>query len=108
MADNITLYVKSDRVPIVRHSESISGHPCTGAYRTDQIIYSFNQQDRESMDILEEAGITYRLVDLSDCSFMDQLKAKLKGINETPTLVLDDEKIKGPKNIRQVTKEIKK
>jgi len=105
--DNITLYVKSEKIPIVQYSEGITGHPCTGAYRVKEIIKNFKPEDKEAMELLDQAQINYKLVDLSDCPFTVQLKAKILGINETPTLILGDEKIKGVQNIRQIISQIK-
>jgi len=105
--DNITLYVKSEKIPIVQYSEGITGHPCTGAYRVKEIIKNFKPEDKEAMELLDQAQINYKLVDLSDCPFTVQLKAKILGINETPTLILGDEKIKGVQNIRQIIFQIK-
>ena len=105
--DNITLYVKSENIPIVQYSEGITGHPCTGAYRVKEIIKNFKPEDKEAMELLDQAQINYKLVDLSDCPFTVQLKAKILGINETPTLILGDEKIKGVQNIRQIISQIK-
>jgi len=106
--ENITLYVKSEKIPIVQFGEGISGHPCTGAYRVKEIIENFKPEDREAMELLDQAKVSYKLVNLSDCSFITQLKAKILGINETPTLIFESEKIKGIQNIRQRISQIKR
>ncbi|MEM3578937.1 MAG: hypothetical protein QXL54_01785 [Candidatus Bathyarchaeia archaeon] len=105
---NLTLYVKSEKIPIVQYSEGISGHPCTGAYRVREIIKNFKPEDKEAVEVLNEAGINYKLIDLSDGSFTIRVAAKIQGINETPTLVLENgEKIKGIQNIKQVIPKIR-
>jgi len=104
---NPVLYVKSEKIPLVEYGEGVPGHPCTIALRTTQTIYNYKSEDQKAMDLLKEAGIAYKLVDLSDCSFTTQLKAKIIGVNKTPTMVLNNRKIKGAQNIRHVLEEIK-
>lgn len=105
---NLTLYVKSEKIPIVQYSEGIPGHPCTAAYRVKEIFKRFKPEDEEAINLLKEAGINYKLVDLSDCPFTTQITAKIRGINETPTLVLENrEKVKGIQNIKQLLLKIK-
>lgn len=105
---NLTLYVKSEKISIVQYSEGIPGHPCTAAYRVKEIFERFKPEDEEAINLLNEAGIDYNLVDLSDCPFTTQLAAKIRGINETPTLVLESgEKIKGVQNIKQMLLKIR-
>lgn len=108
MKDNITLYVKSEEIPIVQFSEGIPGHPCTAAYRVKEIVKNLKPEDKEAIELLNGAKVDYKLVDLSECPFTVQLKAKILGINETPTLVFGTgEKIKGVQNIKQVIIKIK-
>jgi len=104
MSDNIVLYVKSEKIPIVQHTQAVPGHPCTGAFRAAQTIYNLKPEDQQAFDLLQEAGVSYKLVDLSNCSFSTQLKAKITGVNETPTLILNGQKIKGTENIKQALK----
>jgi len=107
LTNNFILYVKSEKLPIIQYSEGISGHPCTGGYRAREIVYNLKPEDKEAVDLLEEAKINYKLVDLSDCPFTMRLKAKIIGINETPTLVVNGEKIRGVQNIRLTLLKIK-
>lgn len=107
MESNILLYVKSEKIPIVQYTEGLSGHPCTAAFRATQVTYNYKPEDQKAMDLLEKAGIAYEVVDLSDCSFIMQLKAKIFGINETPTLILNGVKIKGLENIKRALQEIR-
>lgn len=107
MENNILLYVKSEKIPTIQYTEGIQGHPCTAAYRATQVIYNYKPEDQKAMDLLKESGTPYRLVDLSDCSFLMQLKAKIFGINETPTLILNGVKIKGLENIKKALQEIR-
>lgn len=92
---------------MVQFGEALQGHPCTGGYITREIFYDLKQEDKEAINLLDEAKINYTLVDLADCPFTMQLKAKIKGINETPTLIFNGKKIKGAKNIQQILPKIK-
>jgi glutaredoxin len=107
LENNILLYVKSEKISIAQYTEGLSGHPCTAAFRAIQVTYNYKPEDQKAMDLLKEAGIAYKVVDLSDCSFMMQLKAKMFGINETPTLILNGVKVKGLKNIKKTLQEIR-
>jgi glutaredoxin len=107
LTDNLILYVKSEKIPtVLQYSEGTHGHACTAAYRATQTDYIYKHEDQEAMKLLEEAKTAYTLVDLSDCSFSMQLKAKATGINKTPTLVLNGRKIKGSQNIKQALHKI--
>jgi len=107
LKNNLILYVKSEKIPIVEHTQGVPGHPCTGGFRATQTIYNYKPEDQKAIDLLKDAGIDHKIIDLSDCSFTAQLKAKILGVNETPTLVLNDRRIKGADNIKQVLQEIK-
>ena len=106
LKNKVILYVKSEKIPVIQYSESVSGHPCTGAYQATDTISGYKPEDQEIIEFLEKAGITYKLVDLSNCPLTAQLKAKIAGINETPTLVLNGAKIKGLEDIRQALQRI--
>jgi glutaredoxin len=104
---SILLYVKSEKVSIVPITEGIYDHPCSGARRATQTFHNYKPEDQKAMDLLEEAGTNHQIIDLSNCSFATQLMAKIKGINETPTLIMNGRKIKGSENITQILQEIK-
>ncbi|MEM2249894.1 MAG: hypothetical protein QXP16_04270 [Candidatus Bathyarchaeia archaeon] len=105
--ENLTLYIKSEKIEVVRYAEGIKGHPCT-AYRVKEIFKKFKPEDEEAMELLNKTGIKYKLIDLSDCPITTQIKAKILRINETPTLVLENgEKIKSIQSIKQAIHKIK-
>jgi glutaredoxin len=104
--DKIILYVKSEKILTVQYREGLAGHPCTAAYRATSTVPCFKQQDQEAIDLLEKAGIAYERVDLSNRDFTTQLKARITGLNETPTLIFHNKKIKGLENIRRVLQKI--
>jgi hypothetical protein len=100
--DKITLYVKSEKISMVQYSEGLAGHTCTAAYRATRTEPCYKQQDQEAIDLLEKAGIAYERVDLSSRDVKTQLKARITGLNETPTMIFHGRKIKGLENIRRV------
>ncbi|MDI6805569.1 MAG: hypothetical protein QMD20_02765 [Candidatus Bathyarchaeia archaeon] len=85
---------KVRKISIVQYTEALPRHPCTGGLRETQVTYNYKPEDQKAVDLLKENGIACKVVDLSDCSFMIRLKAKMSGINETPTLILNGVKIK--------------
>jgi len=109
LKNNIILYVKSEKIPLIDISECIPGHPCGEQPRKAvQVLQNYKAEDQEAIDILKEAGVVFKLVDLSICSFTTRLKAKMSRIDRTPTLVLNDRKIRGIANIKKALQEIKK
>jgi hypothetical protein len=104
--NEIILYVKSEKISTVHYSEGVAGHPCTAAYRATSIVPCYKQQDQEAIDLLEKARIAYERVDLSSQNVTTRLKAKIMGLNETPTLIFHDRKIKGLENIRRVLQKV--
>ena len=105
LKNNAILYVKSEKIQMAQYSEGVPGHPCTGAYRATQTMHNYKPEDQKAIDLLKEAGVPHQLVDLSECSAAARLKAKITGINETPTLLMNGKKIKGVENISQALQE---
>jgi len=106
VTSNILLYVKSEKVPLVQHTEGIYGHPCS-APRATQTFHNYKPEDQKAIDLLEKAGINHQIIDLANCSLATQFMAKIKDINATPTLIMNGKKIKGLENIKQILQEIK-
>lgn len=100
------LYVKSvkmDQVEYTMPHQSGGGHWCSAGYRSQGVMKYFAPEDNEAIEYLKQKGISFDLIDLSDCSFKTRLQAKMSGINLTPTLILNDgTRING---IEQVKKE---
>jgi hypothetical protein len=102
MTGDTTLYVKSSKTSTVEYSRPIADHSCTDVFLASKVMYSYTPEDQQCMELLKDAGIPHELIDLSSCSFQARLKAKITGLDETPTLVFKGEKIKGLQAIRQV------
>jgi len=103
MNEDFKLYVKSDKVYVTQYTmphQSGGGHWCSAGYRTQSTLSGLKPEDQKAKELLDNAGTHYTLIDLSNCPFITQLKAKLAGINETPTLVINGRIIKGLEKIR--------
>jgi len=57
-------------------------------------------EDEEAIDLLQRNGITFEIVDLSQSTSVKRLVSKISGM-KTPTLILEDKKLVGLKNIRK-------
>lgn len=99
------LYVKSAKIDQVEYTmphKSGGGHWCSAGYRSKGVMRYFNAEDNEAIEYLKQKGISFSLIDLSDCSFKTRLHAKISGINQTPTLILDDStRINGTEQIKE-------
>ena len=113
LKDNTILYVKLGKVFVAGYSQTPITHTGWwvdgyGALPTaTQETRSHRSEDQEAIDLLKGAGIAYKLVDLSNCSFSARLRSKIMGVKETPTLILNDKKIRGFENIKKVLQGIK-
>jgi len=98
----LKLYVKSMRVDLVEYTMPNWGHWCSAGYRSQERMRSFSPEDNEAIEYLQQKGVSFGLVDLSDCSPTTRLLAMITGMNKTPTLVLDDgSKLKGIGQIKE-------
>jgi len=82
------LYVKSVSTGAIERSPGFLFHSCD--LRETQNVTFYPEEDQKAIELLNGKNIKFELVDLSKCSFTTRLKAKIKGINKTPTLILDD------------------
>jgi len=108
--DNVLLYVKSRKVSNIEYAQvpALLGKAGYEALpMSARTAYNYRPEDQEAINFLKEAGIAYKLLDLSDCTFVTRLKAKVSGINEKTTLILNDRKIVGVENIKKVLEEMK-
>jgi hypothetical protein len=105
--------VKSKKVTIVEDTQSPSfrswwlGKGYVPAHwSATRVIRKYEPEDQEVISLLEKLGQTYKIVDLCGCSFPVWLRAKKKGIKETPTMILNQNKISGIENIKQALQRI--
>ena len=93
------LYVNSIRTGGIERSPGFLFHTCD--LRAVKNITFYSEEDEEAIELLKSKNISFDLIDLSNCSFAFKIKAKLKGIASTPTLILDDgTKLKGIEQIK--------
>ncbi|MEM3823617.1 MAG: hypothetical protein QXH87_01655, partial [Candidatus Bathyarchaeia archaeon] len=74
-------------------------HWCSAGYRAAKTDFVLNEEDRRAVEALEKSGLNYKVIDLTLASATMRLKAKLEGINATPTLIYKGQKIKGLQQI---------
>ena len=78
-----------------------------GASRATKTTRDHRPDDQEAIDLLKKVGIEYRLVDLSNCSIHEWLWSRMRGIDETPALVLNGKTMSGVENITQALERIR-
>lgn len=102
------LYVNSQKVNLVEYTmphQSGGGHWCSAGYRSKGTLRNYPAEDEEAIKQLESKGFSFDLIDLSDCPFSIELKARIKGISRTPALILDNKtKFEGIDRIREYIK----
>ena len=99
------LYVKSQRSDVLQYTMPNEGHWCSAGYRSQSALTGFSKEDEDALTELKSKNTSFNLVDLSTCAFETRLRARMTGINKTPTLILDDgAKIEGIKQIREYMK----
>lgn len=106
--ENLTLYVKSKKIS-VHKSSSLEVHhgQVFGTFsRTVQTMVNYPPEDQEALNLLNQVGADYKLIDLTDCPLIMWLKARISRM-KTPTLIWNDRKIVGVENIRQALKDFK-
>jgi len=82
------LYVKSISTGGIERSPGFLFHSCD--LKTAKNITFYQEEDEEAIEFLKRKNIPFDLIDLSHRSFLDRMKAKIEGVNSTPTLVLDN------------------
>jgi hypothetical protein len=93
------LYVNSISTGGIKRSPGLLFHSCD--LKTVKNITFYPEEDEEAIEFLKSKKISFELIDLSHCSFLIRTQVKIKGINRTPTLVLDDgTKLEGIKQIK--------
>ena len=65
--------------------ESFGGTHTTSEYAEGSILAQLSKEDESARDLLRRSGISFELVDLSR-GIGPNLRAKLKGISQTPAL----------------------
>ena len=85
------LYVKSEKIDArLKYTIPHRGHWCTAGYMSQGWEKYLFPEDKNALEFLEQKRVSFNLIDLSECSIMKRLQAKLSRINKTPTLILDD------------------
>jgi hypothetical protein len=108
MSKTAILYVKSEKIEHVEYTTPNWGHWCSAGYRVTETDFALNEEDRKAIELLEKSGLLFKVVDLGLASAFTRIRAKIKGVNKTPTLVFMARKLKGLKEIEAaLEKELK-
>ncbi|MEM3443106.1 MAG: hypothetical protein QXM86_04535, partial [Candidatus Bathyarchaeia archaeon] len=99
MEEQAILFVKSEKIEHVQWTMPHHDHWCSAGYRAFKTDFVLNEEDRKAVEALEKSGLNYKVIDLTLASATMRLKAKLEGINATPTLIYKGRKIKGLQQI---------
>ncbi|NIO37924.1 hypothetical protein GTO27_09510 [Candidatus Bathyarchaeota archaeon] len=104
------LLVRSEKIDCARPVESwgtcSTAHlssSLTGdsVYTSKGVTRCFFPEDKEAVDFLSDKGVSFNLIDLSELSFIERVKARIEGIDKTPILILDNgTRLKGMEQIR--------
>jgi protein-disulfide isomerase len=57
------------------------------------------EEDQKAVEALEKAGLLCTIIDLGLASSTARMKAKIEGVNATPTLIYKGQKLKGLQQI---------
>jgi len=98
------LFVKSERISQVEYMVPNFGHWCSAAYRATKTHFAFLEEDKKAIEGLEKARIPYKLIDLSLTNRIARIKAKIEGVNATPTLIYKGQKFRGAQQIVEMLK----
>jgi len=99
MEEQAVLFIKSEKVEHVEWSMPHHDHWCSAGYRATKTDFVLREEDRRAVEALEKSGLNCKVIDLTFASAATRLKAKLWGVNATPTLTYKGRKIKGLKQI---------
>lgn len=101
MGRTIQVYVKSEENVATEKGlvPSVSGHPCAGIepvieYKKKHVLpETYKQVVDIAKKVAEEKGIKLEVYDQS--SSVGKLRALFKGVNETPTVIIGNQRIIG-------------
>jgi hypothetical protein len=94
VAETAVLYVKSEKVAHIEYSMSHHDHYCDAGYRATSTDLILNEEDRKAIELLEKAGLRFTVVDLGLAKAMARIRAKMEGVNATPTLIHKGQKMR--------------
>jgi len=102
VSDSAVLYVKSEKVEQVEYTVPNWGHYCSAGYRASKTDFVLNEEEQKAVEVLEKTRLPYTLIDLGLANVMTRIKAKIEGVNSTPTLVFKGQKFKGLSQIMKI------
>lgn len=97
MSKTIEVYVRNEEVPTKPVLvQTVPGHPCTSVecYKSEKIIPETDQSAlKVAEEVSKETGAKLKIYNIS--TLKGRMRARLKGIKDTPTIVIGENKIKG-------------
>jgi len=96
------LFVKSEKVERLEYTVPNFGHYCSAGYRATGTNCALCEEDQKAIELIEKAGISYVLVDLGQASAALRLKARMRGIKTTPTLIYEGQKLEKLQGIMSI------
>jgi len=103
------LYVKSKKIEQVEHTLPYgNNHPCHAADRATKTYFVRSEEDEKAIELLNEAKLNFKLVDICLANPIARFKAKINGVNATPTLVYNGQKFKGLHQITEMLESTRK
>ena len=76
------LYVKSQRVDVLQYTMPNvrdGGHYCSAGYRSQNALIGYSMEDEEALTELKSRNMSFRLIDLSACTFGTRMRARMTG-----------------------------
>ncbi len=106
----VELYVRGEeelKAPSDGNFAIFAEHPCQTKYN---IIKSLPQNDKKALELLKlfskENRLSLKVYDIS--TLRGKLKAAIKGVRITPTIIIDNHKINGFPDIEMLQKTLRK
>jgi hypothetical protein len=76
-----------------------NGHWCSAGYRATKTEFALKRENQKAVEALEKAWLLRTIVDPGLASATARMKAKIEGVNATPTLIYKGQKLKGLQQI---------
>lgn len=100
----IEVFIRNEKVDVPGgYAQTVSGHRCAGGFpgtgaQTFRTERAMNETDRQALETIQKiAGTKNIQIKIHDvCTLSGKIRAHLKGIKKTPTIVIKGQKIHEP------------
>jgi hypothetical protein len=76
-----------------------NGHWCSAGHRATKTEFALKRENQKTVEALEKAWLLCTIIDLGSASSTAREKAKIEGVNATPTLIYKGQKLEGLQQI---------